>query len=235
MKNGARRARRWAAPAAAKMPAHVPVCRWQLTASYRGRCVPVCRSTHTPAQWFKTQQRFLKKASCSTRKKNRKFKKLNTPGTWNGGAPGATWKHGGGCGAAAHPVWRGSAREQEDRDDSQGGTETTSVHALVFWKSLLEESTRFAARALLFDPRFLPEKAVDSVPSEQDKCIELIHELDDKETQLSQLCYAVSCVVDAKDMVALNLAHKCDELAHELEPLKNASDDASSAVALGRQ
>jgi len=48
---------------------------------------------------------------------------------------------------------------------------------------------------------------------------------------LLQLCEAVGCVTSAKDMVALNLAHKCDELESQLEPFKSSSQD--SALTLG--
>jgi hypothetical protein len=36
-----------------------------------------------------------------------------------------------------------------------------------------------------------------------------------------------------KDQVALNLAHRCDELEHLLEPLQALSNDASSSITLG--
>lgn len=50
-------------------------------------------------------------------------------------------------------------------------------------------------------------------------------------TAALKLCEAVGCVTSAKDMVALNLAHKCDELESQLEPFKSLSQD--SALTLG--
>ena len=40
-------------------------------------------------------------------------------------------------------------------------------------------------------------------------------------------------MASAKDMVALQLAHKCDELERELAPLKIPSQEAVPALALG--
>ncbi len=54
-----------------------------------------------------------------------------------------------------------------------------------------------------------------------------------RQPHLAQLSDAVGCMASAKDMVALQLAHKCDELELELAPLKMSSQEAVPALALG--
>jgi len=48
----------------------------------------------------------------------------------------------------------------------------------------------------------------------------------------SQLTEAISCMGNAKDMVALSLAHKCDELESELVPFR-VSLANTSALTIG--
>ena len=149
-----------------------------------------------------------------------------------------------------------------------------------------QPTLNFAWRALLT----CTDKVLASIAS-QDKCIDLIRALDEKENQIAQVIWTVgfkcgllmvlsflialslffgllaSCIFTSfarpwsawetrktrlelkmhrltlimpsssvtlcKDQVALNLAHRCDELEHLLQPLKALSNDASSSITLG--
>ena len=71
---------------------------------------------------------------------------------------------------------------------------------------------------------------------------ELVRELYDKENELEQVVSAVRDMGDAKDMVALNLAHKCDELQDELGLLERevglvraSEEEPNSVLALRRE
>ena len=71
---------------------------------------------------------------------------------------------------------------------------------------------------------------------------ELVRELYDKENELEQVVSAVRDMGDAKDMVALNLAHKCDELQVELGLLERevglvraSEEEPNSVLALRRE
>lgn len=52
---------------------------------------------------------------------------------------------------------------------------------------------------------------------------------------VKQLSEAVACMGNAKDLVALSLAHECDELKLQLESLRAQAQDSSSACSLARE